>query len=84
MARGGMIFIKNFEIKTKNYVYFYLFSLIFIRYYWSINLKKQSEHSGLRRDTSRLVMVLNFRELDVFTMLYTHTPFSSSMTLILY
>ena len=62
MACGGMIFIKNFEnFKIKNFrkksFHFILFQLIFLCYYCcSINLKRQSEHSGLRPDTSSLVL----------------------------
>ena len=47
-----MIFTKKKFIYE---IFFYLLHLIFIGYYCSINLKKQSEHSGLRRDTSSLV-----------------------------
>ena len=47
----GMIFIKKSQILEKNF-HFILFHLIFICYYCSINLKRQSEHSGLCPDAS--------------------------------
>ena len=51
----GMIFIKKFQILEKKFS-FYFFHLIFLCYNCcSINLKKQSEHSGLRPVTSSLV-----------------------------
>ena len=50
-----MISLKKFHFKKKNS--FVLFNLIFLNviYYCSINLKRQSEHSGLCTDTSSLV-----------------------------
>ena len=54
MARGGMIFKKNSNFGKKNF-HFILLHFIFIGYYCSLNIKKQSEHSGLRPDTSSLV-----------------------------
>ena len=54
-----MIFIKNFKFKKKKF-HFILFRLIFLCYYCcSINLKRQSEHSGFRPDTSSLVKFYN-------------------------
>ena len=43
--------------KKSNFSFFFSFLLrfIFIGYYRSLNIKRQSEHSGLRRDTSSLV-----------------------------
>ena len=62
MACGGMIFIKKFSnFRKKNY--FILFHLIFLGYYCcSINLKRQSEQSGLRPDTSSIVQAFNLLE----------------------
>ena len=58
MACGGMIFKKNFKFKKKSS--FYFISFIFFMYYCcSINLKRQSEHSGLRPDTSSLVYFID-------------------------
>ena len=58
-----MIFIKNFKLK-KNSLYF--ISFIFLMYYCcSINLKRQSEHSGLRPDTSSLVWFFSLRMFHV-------------------
>ena len=55
-----MIFFKNFKLKKKKNS-FYFNSFIFSMYYCcSINLKRQSEHSGLRPDTSRFVCTFNF------------------------
>ena len=47
MTCGGMIFI------------FFILYLIFLCYYCSIKFKRQSEHSGLRPDTSSLVTIKN-------------------------
>ena len=44
--------ISNFRKKKFHFI---LFHLIFLFYYCSINFKRQSEHSGLRPDTSSLV-----------------------------
>ena len=52
-----MIFIKKFQIKK---IHFILFQLIFLSYYCSINLKRQSEHSGLRPDPSSVVFSFKF------------------------
>ena len=50
-----MIFIKNFKLKKK-FILFYFISFNFLCYYCcSINLRRQSEHSGIRPDTSSLV-----------------------------
>ena len=54
MARGGMIFKKSSNFGKKKF-HFILLHFIFIGYYCSLNIKKQSEHSGLRPDTSSLV-----------------------------
>ena len=61
MACGGMIFIKNFNFwKKKISFYFILFYfLCCLCYYCSINVKKQSEFSGLRPDTSSLVLFVH-------------------------
>ena len=56
MARGEMIFIKKIEILEEKKFSFCFISIIFFKCYdCSINLKRQSEHSGLRPDTSSLV-----------------------------
>ena len=39
------------------FFHFIFFIFIFTCYYCSINLKRQSEHSGLRPDTSNLVLL---------------------------
>ena len=54
MACGGMFFIKKFQILEKKFS-FYFITFSFFCYYCTINLKRQSEHSGLRPDTSSLV-----------------------------
>ena len=55
-----MIFIKKFQILEIFFFYFILFDLIFLCYYCcSINLKSQSEHSGLGPNTSSLVDIKN-------------------------
>ena len=51
MACGVMIFTKNLKLFEKNLSFFSLL-LIFIGYCCSIDLKGQSEHSGLRVNTS--------------------------------
>ena len=54
MACGGMIFTKNLK---KILQFFFIFlHLIFSFYFCFIDLKRQSEHSGLRPDTSSLVI----------------------------
>ena len=54
MACGGMISFK--KIKFKKFLFhFILLHFIFIGYYCSLNIKRQSEHSRLRPDTSSLV-----------------------------
>ena len=50
----GDDFHKKFHILEKK-IFFVLFHWFFKCYYCSINLKRQSEHSGLRPDTSSLV-----------------------------
>ena len=61
MACVGMIFIKKFQILEKK-ISFYFISLNFLCYYYcSINVKRQSEHSGLRPDTSSLVSIALIR-----------------------
>ena len=58
-----MIFIKNFKYKKNS---FYFISFNFLCYYCcSINLKRQSEHSGLRPDTSSLVVVFAATNFDI-------------------
>ena len=57
MACGGMIFIKNFKFWKKQ-ISFCFISFDFLCYYCcSVNLKRLSEHSGLRPDTSSLVKI---------------------------
>ena len=41
-----------------------LLHLDFLCYYCSINLRKQSEHSGLRLDTSSLVCIIKTRKVQ--------------------
>ena len=53
MARGGMIFRENFKFQKK--IHFVLLHSIFLCYYSSRNLKRQSEQSGLHPDTSNFV-----------------------------
>ena len=59
MACGGDDFHKKFQILEKKIFFFILFYFLeFLKcYYCSINLKRQSEHSGLRPDTSSLVAI---------------------------
>ena len=60
---GGVIFTKNLNFFLKK-VFFILSSFlhsIFSCYYCSINLKRQSEHSGLCLDTSSLVDISNLQ-----------------------
>ena len=65
MACGGMIFIKNFKLKKK--IHFILFHLFFFMFYCcSINLKRQSEHSGLRPGMSSLVCFKLEQDNDIF------------------
>ena len=52
---GGVNFTKNLKFEQKNFI-FYLLHLIFSCYYCSIDLKRQSEHSGTRPDTSSFVV----------------------------
>ena len=59
MACGGIIFIKKISNFREKKFHFILFHLIFLCYYCSINLKRQSEHSGLRPDTSSIVTFFN-------------------------
>ena len=54
MACGGDDFVKKIQI-LEFFFSFYFITLTFLCYYCSINLKRQSEHSGLRPDTSSLV-----------------------------
>ena len=56
MACGGMIFIKKFQILEKKKSFYFISFNFFMYYCCSINLKKHSEHSGLRPDTSSLVL----------------------------
>ena len=58
-----MIFIKNFKFKKKK-IHYVLFDWFFKYYYCSINLKRQSEPSGLRPDTSSLVHIHNRSDLN--------------------
>ena len=54
----GDNFHKKFQILEEKKFHYILFHLILIRYNCSINLKRQSEHSRLRPDTSNLVIFL--------------------------
>ena len=49
-------FHKKFQILEEKKFHFILFHLILCYYCCSINLKRQSEHLGLRPDTSSLVL----------------------------
>ena len=51
----GDDFHKKFQILEKKIPFWFIF---FKCYYCSINLNRQSEHSGLRPDTSILVVIL--------------------------
>ena len=58
MACGGMIFVEkfsNFRKKVFHFILFHLILLCCLCYYRSKNVKRQSELSGLRPDTSSLV-----------------------------
>ena len=55
MACGVIIVYKKFQILEKK-MHFILLQIVFLGYYCSINLKRQPEHSGLRPDTSSLVV----------------------------
>ena len=59
MACGGLFFIKKNQILQKKILFCFI-TFIFFCYYCSINLIRQSEHSGLRPDTSNLVYNLSF------------------------
>ena len=50
----------GFSQKNSNPIFlpFFLLLLIFSYYNWSIDLKRLSEHSGIRPDTSSLVMII--------------------------
>ena len=50
-----MIFTKKNLFYPKFFFSFYFITINFSCYYCSIDLKRQSEHSGLRPDTSNLV-----------------------------
>ena len=66
MACGGMISLKK-NFKFKNFFFhFILLHLNFLCYCCSINLKSQSEHSGLCPDTSSLVVFSNWSAYFVF------------------
>ena len=69
-----MVFIKNFKFS----IYFVTFNF-FIGYYCSINIKRQSEHSELRPDTSSLVLfvvilscggMIFMKKFQIFILLY--------------
>ena len=48
------------NFRKKNFSFHFFIHLIFKCYYCSINLKRQSEHSGLHPDTSSLVVFVKF------------------------
>ena len=50
MAFGVVFFTKTLKLKKNPFLFYYFFS----GYYFSIDLKRQSKHYGLRLDTSRL------------------------------
>ena len=60
----GDDFHKNFQILEKK-IDFVLFHWFFKCFYCSINLKRQSEHSGLRFDTSSLVVIVSDENLSI-------------------
>ena len=75
MACGGIIFIyKKNQILEKKIFHFVLFNLIFFCYYCSINLIRQSEHSGLFPDTSSLVFSITQLSTNHF---FRHSPIST-------
>ena len=61
-----MIFIKKFHIFEKKKFFLFYFIEFFKCYYCSINLKRQSEYSGLRPDTSSLVSLFMAIDTDIF------------------
>ena len=64
-----MIFIKKLQILEDKNFHFVLLHLTFWCYYCPINLERQSEHSGLRPNTSSLVnyayMYLDKKQLSI-------------------
>ena len=54
ILRMGDRFYKKSQIKKKS---FFLLHLVFSCYYYFIDFKRQSEHSGLSPDTSNLVNI---------------------------
>ena len=63
---GDDFFTKNLNFKKKKL--FYVITFNFLIVYSSINLKRQSEHSGLRLDTSSLVKYYQFYSMFWFYM----------------
>ena len=53
----GDDFHKKLQILEKKISFNFIAFNFFIGYYCSINIKRQSEHSGLRLDTSSLVII---------------------------
>ena len=82
MACGGMIFIEKFSnFRKKKAFHFILFHLVFlccVCYYCSINIKRQSELSGFRPDTSSLVLIK--KQLAIFSPQESHQLVSSLPT----
>ena len=67
MACRGMIFTKNLNFLDFVKFFFLLLHLIFSSYSCFIDLKRQSEHSGLHPDTSSLVFFSKSYD-DAFSM----------------
>ena len=68
MARRGMILILKNQILEKKKILFVVTHLIFC-YYCSINIKRRSEHSGLRPDTSSLVCIFLFSSVELHNLI---------------
>ena len=69
MACGGMIFIKKFQILEKKISFYFISFNFLILLLLLINLKRQSEHSGLRPDTSSLVNFENIFFINEFSVI---------------
>ena len=69
MARGGMIFIKR-KLNFREKKFFVVVIHLIFCYYCSINIKRRSEHSGLRPDTSSLVCTFLFSSVELPNLIY--------------
>ena len=62
----GWFSLKNSNFRRKKIFHYILFHKMFLCYYCcSINLQKQSEHSGLRPDTSSLVCLRSVLVVEI-------------------